>query len=65
MNQPRPDDDEPDDHFYDDEAGCPECMDGTEPDAWQSACPDDLCHGGAVPCMHGDYTRLACNICGK
>lgn len=60
---------EPDDNYmddeYDDRDGCPECCDGEEPDAWQSACIDDLCHGGEVPCMHGDYARLPCGLCGK
>lgn len=35
------------------------------PDSWESACIDDLCHGGEVPCMHGDYARLPCSMCGK
>lgn len=58
---------EDDDRYDDDDSHgcCPECMDGTEPDSWQSACPDDLCHGGEVPCMHGDYARLSCPLCGK
>lgn len=34
-------------------------------DSYESACPDDLCHGGEVPCMHGDYTRLPCSACGN
>lgn len=51
-----------DDRYEDD--GCPECDDG-EPDTWASACIDDLCHGGEVPCMHGDYARLPCSLCGK
>lgn len=53
------------DDYGDDDDGCPECSDGEEPDSWQSACPDDLCHGGEVPCMHGDYARLRCSLCGK
>lgn len=44
---------------------CPACGGGDEPDLWESACWDDLCHGGEVPCMHGDYSRLPCSICGK
>lgn len=56
--------DEIDDELYRDE-GCPECDDGQTPEMWQSACIDDMCHGGEVPCMHGDYARLPCGICGK
>jgi len=42
---------------------CPECgWPAQEPDTWQSACIDDLCHGGEVPCMHGDYEKLPCGI---
>ena len=26
----------------------------------ESACIDDLCHGGEVPCMHGDWAALPC-----
>lgn len=29
----------------------------------RSNCIDDLCHGGDVPCMHGDDGRMSCNIC--
>ena len=54
-----------DDQFRDDEGGCPQCDDGAEPFWWESACPDDLCHGGEVPCMHGNYARLPCSLCGK
>lgn len=43
---------------------CPECGDGDE-ELLQSACPDDLCHGGEVPCMHGDWSSLPCSLCGK
>jgi len=25
----------------------------------------EVCHGGEVPCMHGDYARLRCSVCGK
>jgi hypothetical protein len=50
---------------YNSEGSCPECCDGEEPDLWQSACIDDLCHGGEVPCMHGDWARLKCGLCGK
>lgn len=50
---------------YDDGEGCPQCGDSEEPDSWESACIDDLCHGGEVPCMHGDWSRLPCGLCGK
>lgn len=53
------------DEDCDDGSGCPECSDGEEPDLWQSACIDDLCHGREVPCMHDDYARLPCGLCGK
>lgn len=57
------------DYEYDDCDGeddaCPECGDGYDPELWQSACIDDLCHGGEVPCMHGSYARLPCSTCGK
>ena len=52
--EPRPDEYE-DDEFE----GCGQCGNG-DPDSI-----DDLCHGGQVPCMHGDYARLRCGICGK
>ena len=54
------------DDDYDDDylEGCDQCGDG-DPDSWESACIDDLCHGGPVPCMHGDYARLRCGLCGK
>ncbi len=61
-------DNEPSEEYddrYDDDDCCPECGDGEELDSWQSACIDDLCHGGEVPCMHGDYARLPCGLCGK
>jgi hypothetical protein len=50
--------------------GCPECGstgpgDPGEPDGWRSACIDDLCYGGEVPCMHGDDDRLPCSVCGR
>lgn len=41
---------------------CPECWDEG---SGESACWDDLCHGGEVPCMHGDWREIPCNICGK
>jgi len=44
--------------------GCGQCGDG-DPDSWESACIDDLCHGGQVPCLHGSYARLKCGVCGK
>lgn len=28
-----------------------------------SACIDDLCHGGGVPCMHEDHRVIPCDIC--
>ena len=66
MNVERPFElDEDCDEIVDQDYGCPECGDGEEPDLWQSACWDDLCHGGDVPCMHGDYSKLPCGICGK
>lgn len=44
---------------------CPQCgWPDVEPDSWESACIDDMCHGGEVPCMHGDYARLQCGSCG-
>lgn len=50
-----------------DQCDCPcwQCGDSEEPDSWESACIDDLCHGGEVPCMHGDWSRLPCSACGK
>lgn len=45
---------------------CPECGDGEYDHALQSACIDDLCHGGEVPCaIHGDWSSLPCSLCGK
>lgn len=41
---------------------CPECG-GEGGD--QSACIDDLCHGGEIPCMHGDLDALPCSTCGR
>jgi hypothetical protein len=29
-----------------------------------SACIDDMCHGGDVPCCHGDEDVIACDVCG-
>lgn len=55
-----------DDHddFYDDET-CPGCGDG-ECESLRSACIDDLCYGGEVPCaIHGDLSTLPCSLCGK
>lgn len=54
---------EPED--YDDGGGCQECGDGENPDSLKSACIDDLCHGGDVPCMHGEWDALPCGTCGK
>ena len=45
-------------------AGCGQCGYG-DPDCWVSACPDDLCYGGEVPCMHGSYARIRCAVCGN
>lgn len=56
-------DDDFDDDF-DPDGPCPECGDGDFERA-QSACIDDLCHGGEVPCMHGDWSTLPCSTCGK
>lgn len=50
--------------YQDPDEGCPECGDGDWENA-QSACIDDMCHGGEVPCMHGDYTTLPCSLCGN
>ncbi len=36
-----------------------------EVDSWESACVDDMCHGGGVPCMHGSYSKLRCDSCGN
>lgn len=47
--------------FEDDDGLC----DCDHPDSWESACIDDLCHGGEVPCMHGDYAKLPCPRCNK
>ena len=54
----------PDEYEDDEFEGCAQCGD-SDPDSWESACVDDLCHGGQVPCMHGDYARLRCGVCGK
>lgn len=51
-----------DDGFYDDTDECPECGDGED---LQSACIDDLCHGGEVPCMHGSWAAIPCSLCGR
>jgi hypothetical protein len=45
-----------------DDGSCPECGDEG---SGLSGCFDDLCHGGDVPCMHGDYRMLPCSCCGK
>ncbi len=49
--------------LWEDDDGPCDCEDN--PDSWESGCIDDLCHGGEVPCMHGDYARLPCSRCGK
>lgn len=57
---------EPDYNVDDDgyEYECPQCgWPNDDPDSWESACIDDLCHGGEVPCMHGDYSRIPCGLC--
>lgn len=52
--------DDHDDDDYDPNV-CPECGgEGTG----QSICPDDLCHGNDVPCMHGDSRMIPCHVCG-
>lgn len=57
------DDDIDDDDMWDDvDDYCPECGDGEN---LRSACIDDLCHGGEVPCMHGDWSAMRCSLCGK
>lgn len=53
-----------DDEFADD-GRCPTCGDGEAFDLLESGCIDDLCHGGEVPCMHGDFTTIPCSACGK
>lgn len=56
------------DEYWDEYDGsdeaCPECGDG-DVDMLGSACIDDLCHGGEVPCMHGYYGVLRCHLCGE
>ena len=44
---------------------CDACGNMENPDSWQSACIDDMCHGGEVPCMHGSYAILPCSFCGR
>lgn len=47
-----------------DDGYCPNC--GYEGDHLESACIDDLCYGGPVPCeLHGDYSTLPCPLCGR
>lgn len=53
-----------DDYWDDPDGTCPECGDGDIEFA-QSACIDDLCHGGEVPCMHGSWAVIPCGLCGK
>lgn len=49
------------DDYGDDEGSCPECGDeGTG----ISDCIDDLCNGGDVPCMHGEWVEIPCGTCG-
>ena len=43
---------------------CPGCGDGDL--GWaESGCIDDMCYGGDVPCMHGDYAVIPCGLCGR
>jgi len=28
-----------------------------------SDCIDDCCHGGDIPCAHGDETTIPCDVC--
>lgn len=57
---------EPAEEYEYDDGSCPQCGDGDWEDGMmESGCIDDLCHGGAVPCMHGDWTTLPCSLCGK
>lgn len=44
-----------------DDPFCPEC-DGER--TGQSDCIDDICNGGEVPCMHGDWSTYPCSTCG-
>jgi hypothetical protein len=53
---------DPDNWDIDDDEEC-DC--DQDPESWESACIDDMCHGGEVPCMHGSYARLPCLRCGK
>lgn len=49
--------------FDDDDDGpyeCAQCGDGEQ---LKSACIDDICHGGDVPCMHGSYAAIPCQFC--
>lgn len=53
------------DDDFDPECRCHECGDG-DIELLRSACCDDLCHGGEVPCeIHGDFSVLPCGLCGK
>lgn len=57
--EPQPGEREYEEDDYD---ACPACHDeGTG----ESGCVDDLCHGGDVPCMHGDYRMIRCGCCGN
>lgn len=48
------------DHDDDGPWECLHCGDG---ESLESACIDDLCHGGTVPCLHGDYAHIPCQFC--
>ena len=50
-----------DDYEDFDDSFCPECHgEGTG----MSDCIDDLCNGGEVPCMHGNWDAYRCQTCG-
>lgn len=50
-----------DDWYDDDEYTCWNCYGEGHTG---SACIDDLCHGGEVPCkFHGDSHYIRCDVC--
>lgn len=65
MNDFSTEDDYYDLDYDDDPDYCPECGDADNFETARSACSDDLCHGGEVPCMHGDWSVLPCSLCGR